>query len=443
MLVYVVTQRLPASDVAPFKAALAAKYPANFQEEFPGLDAVGIQVNTSRLDVTIMDVVAFFQSLGYSTQVFAASSNGMMSSRELLACAVSGEYFALSDLWELPDGRRVCVRIYNQNSFTCDICGARCNNDVRTNGPNSVPLCVYCYEAECGECHECGGTFWNENLTRDDGEDETHCYQCNAMLRGDGFTGCSKTFSATNSFGSSRHYGIELETNGGTASDQFAYGATDDGSIDGWEFVSHKLRGDEGLEETRKFMDTFDGVRIGDNCGFHLHFSAFDLTDAEKYGVYAAYLVLQDWFFAQVNRSRQGNSYCRKFSVGDNWQDLQSAIAEKTTFKKFTNYWDRYGWINLGAFCEHGTIENRLHHAVREFEPVRRWVILNLRFVRACREHCKLEPSDTPATFKVKAEKALAYALQYFGEAPATGTSRKRVLGLDKLRGAWHTMVSG
>lgn len=417
MLVYVITQRLPAADVAPFKAALTAKYPDNFQGDFPGLDAVGIQVNTSRLDVTIMDVVAYFRSFGYNTQVFAASINGMISSRELLPCAVSGEYYALGDLRELPDGRRVCTRIFNQESFTCDACGQRRWASDGTAGPNGNQICTGCYDAECGCCDECGGVFWNDNITHDECEDSTLCYQCSETLRGDGFSGRRKTFAKTNTFGSSRHFGVELETNSGTASEKFAFGAKDDGSIDGWEFVSHKLRGDEGLEETRKFMDTFDGVRIGDNCGFHLHFSVSDLSDEEKFGVYAAYLVLQDWFFAQVKQNRQGNSYCRKFVVADNWRDLQAAIAGKSKFKQFTSYWDRYWWVNLGAFHKHGTIENRLHHAVRDFEPFKRWVVLNLRFVRACREHCKIEPNDTLTTFKVKAEKALAWALEYFGES--------------------------
>ena len=415
MMCYV-TATINAQDAEPMRHALAARFPDCFLPIWAG-DSVAVQVDTTREAPIVSDVVAAVESYGYTASVYAAGLNGVISTRLMGRCAVSGGYYLTQDLRTMPDGRAVHLNVYQREIFRCPGCAADLLRSDGVEGPYGQTICARCVRQECGTCYDCGRIEWDSDLHHDEIDDERICSNCRQERRGDEFDGRHKSFAATNTFGSARNFGIELETNAGTASDQFAFGAKEDGSIDGWEFVSHKLRGDAGLAETEQFMASFDGVRIGDNCGFHLHFSVQDLTDAEKYGTYAAYLVLQDWFFNQVNRTRQSNSYCRKLDVRASFADAREAVRTARTFASFSNYWERYHWLNVGAVHKHNTFEIRLHHAVKDFEPVKRWVILNLRFVRACREHCKIEPGDTLATFTVKAEKALDWALEYFGES--------------------------
>ena len=256
--------------------------------------------------------------------------------------------------------------------------------------------------------------YWDED--DEDGDEILVCRNCVYNNRGDCFDGQEKTFRGRNSFGSSRRYGIELETNRGSASDQFAFEAKEDGSIAGWEFVSHVLRGDEGLAEIQNFMASGHNIRVGRNCGMHMHFSVRDLDSAEKYAVFMAFVTTEDWWHRQVESHRDDNTYCHRLDARRLMADVKQAIVGGTEFDRYCNYHDRYYWMNISAFHKHGTFENRLHHATWDFAVVKRWIILNLRFVRAARQ-LRVEPNETVESFKAKAQRCIAYALQHFGES--------------------------
>ena len=425
MLCYASIPRVPATEVAALQTAVRSNLDS-FVTTSEGWDRVFVQAcTTGEQGVHINRVVEFLDNHGYRPDVVGITSQGQPNSAcPYFKCAETGLYYPHDQLMTVPTPvrgvtRRVCREYYDAHYFQCRRCT---RNNPTTEGrmtPSNERYCVRCFEDYCRSCPECERVVWEHEMEYQDDEDGDEtliCRRCVHASRGDCFRGETRNFSRRNTFGSTRRYGIELETNRGTCSDNFAFDAKEDGSISGWEYVSHILRGDEGLEETKNFMASGHNIRVGENCGMHLHFSVNDLDSQEKYAVNAAFLVTQQWWFRQVESHRRGNTYCRELPVDTMFLNIKAGLARDLPFDTFCNNHERYQWMNTSAVHKHGTFENRLHHATWDFAAVKRWVILNLRFVRAART-LRVEPTDTVATFKAKAEQCLAFALQHFGES--------------------------
>ena len=184
-----------------------------------------------------------------------------------------------------------------------------------------------------------------------------------------------------------RNYGIELETSGGThttIAEHTGFGAKCDCSISGLEYVSPVLRGRAGLRKIRAFMR---GQRLPVNrsCGFHLHMEMrddHDMTTSQRYNVLAAYIAMQDQWFAKVSPSRRDNHYCYRWDT-HYLNDCLEGGRYRDNFYDFARMQDRYNWMNVRAFVDHGTFENRLHQGTWNFSKVKGWIALNLRFVKA------------------------------------------------------------
>ena len=282
----------------------------------------------------------------------------------------------------------------------------------RQPGHDNRPWCQPCADAHFPTCFRCnvrayGGDM--RTIRHSDGMDTNTpqrrcCQGCLVQIRGEYFTGQFKDFDSYNSFGSSRYFGVELETNLGRCSNRYAFAAKNDGSISGWEFVSHKLRGDAGLVELREFMDSGDCIEVGDNCGLHVHMDMSDLSDTQIRAVYAAYVVTEDYWFNKVRSSRQENQYCYRLP-----ERIFEDIRANSYFFDFAEMQDRYAWINAGAYCRHRTLENRLHHATWNYAEVEAWVILNLRFVEACK-NLNFARSDSWDSYADKVRVCLTWA---------------------------------
>ena len=275
-------------------------------------------------------------------------------------------------------------------AFTCCHCG-RIHNEVNPyaqQGYSSRFWCESCARQYFPNCCFCTNRFYagdmrvirNHSGMDRNAPQRRSCMGCFVEARGTDFRGREKQFDSFSSFGSSRQFGVELETNLGKCSGEFAFAAKPDGSISGWEFVSHRLCGDAGLEELRAFMESGQRIEIGDNCGFHLHMSLENFNDSQCRAVYAAYVVTEDYWFNKVGRNRQENNYCYRLP-----ERIFEDIRATSHYYDFAEMQDRYAWINAAAYCRHRTLENRLHHATWDFAEVKAWVILNLRFVEACK----------------------------------------------------------
>lgn len=342
-----------------------------------GSDCIGIAANTnpnnSRGRVHVDEVMAWADDEGYDACAVEKDHADHPSRNELSQCAGSGGYYYRHELRESPEGR-VCEEYFDDNYMTAE-CGCIISNDDSTYGEG---YCESCYEDHCEE----------------NGVQE--------------FDGRNKSFDPASSFGSSRYFGLELETDCGRVSESFAFDGKDDGSIDGTEFVSHKLRGDAGLNECRDFMRSGSGVQVSNACGFHLHADMSDMSDRELYAVFAAYAVCENEWRGMVSSGRNGNSYCRRLE-GHIFYDIIEADAFGTDFSEFADNRDRYYWMNVSAYTKHSTFENRLHEGTWEYCTVKGWVVTNLRFIEAARK-LRFFAGETVESFKAKAMECLAYA---------------------------------
>ena len=425
MLCYASIARVPASELAVLQTAVRNNLDS-FVTASEGWDRVYVQACTVGQQAPhINRVLEFLGNHGYRPEVVGVNGEGQPTpGTPFFACQQTGQYFPHDRLMTVPTAQRgitqrICREYFDAHYFTCRRCTRHTQTENRRVTPSNEGYCTRCFADYCRSCPECERVCWEHEMEYQDDEDGDEiqiCRRCVNQSRGDCFEGRDKEFARRNSFGSSRRFGIELETNRGTASNQFAFDAKEDGSISGWEYVSHILRGDEGMDEVKNFMASGHNIRVGENCGLHLHFSVRDLDSAEKYAVQAAFLVTQQWWHRQVESHRRGNHYCRECDVNGTFLSIKAAIGHGQEYESFCNYGDRYFWMNTSAVHKHGTFENRLHHATWDFAAVKRWIILNLRFVRAART-LRVEPTDTVATFKAKAEQCLAFALQHFGES--------------------------
>ncbi len=281
--------------------------------------------------------------------------------------------------------------------------------DMRNLGRYWCPQCVVHQFPNCTRCemqHYAGDmrTLHNPPGSHPDMPRRRMCRNCRDAVQGHEFHGETRNFQPTSSFGSSRYFGLELETNMGKASSDYAFGAKHDGSISGWEFVSHKLRGDAGLEETQRFMETGEFIEIGDNCGFHMHIDLSDLTSDQCRAVFGAFVVTEDFWFSKVRDNRRHNNYCYK--LGEN---IFNDIRASYDYSEFAGYQDRNAWINAASYRRHATLENRLYHATWDYSEVRDWVVLNLRFVEAVRR-LRLAGNDSWESYKDKVVPCLDWA---------------------------------
>lgn len=258
-------------------------------------------------------------------------------------------------------------------------------------------------------CDDCCNTVPRDEVSYHESDDCNYCTSCMYPSE-EGvqyFNGPRKEFSTDNSFGSCRYFGIELETNTGRCATSFAFDGKGDGSIDGTEFVSHKLRGDEGMAELKAFMESGEGISVGRNCGTHIHMDASNLTRDELYSVYAAYCVTEDYWGSKVDE-RLGSRYAANF-YRDGFAVICECYNRGDSFRTLVGRESGYQWMRGCAYLRHKTLENRLHHGSWNFAELSRWIILNLRFMRFARQ-LRLEPNETRESFRAKVESAIALA---------------------------------
>lgn len=209
-----------------------------------------------------------------------------------------------------------------------------------------------------------------------------------------------------------RNYGIELETASGihaTINAHPGFGAKCDCSISGLEYVSPILRGRAGLRRIRDFMVASPGMRVDRACGFHAHFDMNEkMTSEQRFYVAAAYLAVEEQFFAKVSPSRRSNQYCYRWAPRY-YSEFLDAAQYRDNFYDMARMQDRYNWLNIRAFVDHGTFENRLHQGTWSFPKVRNWLRLNLRFIKAA-SRLKMGRNVTAETFKDNAAACLLWA---------------------------------
>ena len=163
------------------------------------------------------------------------------------------------------------------------------------------------------------------------------------------------------------------------------WGAKEDGSTSGPEFVSPLLRGDEGLDKIRQLCRTIrDSAHVNYKCGYHLHVDVSDYSDEQLRSIALAYVLTYKAWSRFVPQSRLENTYCRTHeSCGDDW-GATNIECKRNGMRDKVNNGDcggRYRWINWQALRDHGSVEVRLHTGTVNAKKVCNWVKAHARFV--------------------------------------------------------------
>ena len=268
----------------------------------------------------------------------------------------------------------------------CDFCDSTAGSQRRVAGGRRYSTCTDCWLTNTDQCSGCSTRHVNSDLTSRDLGD--FCYECLRSNTWDnhGFYTENPSYEEIRSH---RKYGIELET---SRCDDYkairgntVFGCKPDGSVDGMEFVSPVLYGDEGLEETRKICDFARdyGWRVDSSCGLHLHLDLSNESNENCYKVLRAYMYTYEFWTSFISNSRKANYYCAKQHYGE--ADLVYYEADMS-FRDWVSTicaGERYQWVNFNSYNRFKTVELRHHAGSLNAEKITNWVKAHTRFIDA------------------------------------------------------------
>jgi len=213
---------------------------------------------------------------------------------------------------------------------------------------------------------------------------------------------------------SNRKFGVELETHScGTYSDWLrptGWGAKTDGSIQGMEFVSPPLSGDDGLASVRQVTGYMDSSEweVNRSCGFHLHCDLSDTTPAQRKAIALAYCYTSEVWESFTASHRHDNNYCCKNTGSRHYgNDRPQYKWDRDSINAGNGHpvpSTRYIWLNWCAFDEHGTVEVRSHEGTIDGTAVCNWVKAHLRFIDFI---AKLSPGQVTRIFGGRTKEAM------------------------------------
>lgn len=196
---------------------------------------------------------------------------------------------------------------------------------------------------------------------------------------------------------STRRFGVEIETsdcpNHRRLRNLSSFNCVEDGSVDGLEFVSVPMKGDNGLNEVIQLCEFArdNNWKINSACGLHVHLDATDLSNEQMFKVAWAYLLTYDLWSSFLPVSRKNNYYCAKHFYNPSTLDMY------TDFKTWVDLevrGERYCWINFGAYLRHGTVELRNHTASLNRNKINNWIRAHIRFIDKVSEMSMTEIMD-------------------------------------------------
>jgi hypothetical protein len=107
-----------------------------------------------------------------------------------------------------------------------------------------------------------------------------------------------------------------------------------------------------------------------------VHIDVRDLTGEQRLAVIRGFEFSKSRWWSYVDSSRHTNCHCRNdIPSTKGFTDYASYMAAKP--------YCRYGWVNLEAIAEHGTIEVRLLEGTSNVKKVIQWVVDLLMFVES------------------------------------------------------------
>jgi len=266
-----------------------------------------------------------------------------------------------------------------QDWFTCTNCGEECESLA------GEDICEDCYNDIYSTCDDCGEFFANDDLTT-----SGHRILCNDCFRQNSDwepTGFVKKTDSYGRVGSPRCFGIEIETDEckdyTDLYNDSAWGAKNDCSVSGKEFVSDILSGDAGLDEVRRLCEfaANNGWSVDSRCGLHLHFDVSKESDENLRRIAGAYLLTYSVWGKFVDSNRLNNIYCEASNA------TFDEIGTWGAFSDFANRQPRYEWINFAAYAKHKTFEIRLHQGSLDANKICNWIRAHIIFADYAAKH--------------------------------------------------------
>ena len=312
------------------------------------------------------------------------------------------------------EGHHYCQQCFDQIYTTCEHCGTILHRHDSYSTPGNDRYCRRCFDDNCSVCDRCGDTHWNCDMrTTDHGSFCPDCYRENDEWEAGEFDISDPHFDLV---GSRRRYGVELETSrcndyrslrGNTI-----WECKTDCSIEGREFVSPILYGDEGLMEILDFCTMARRKRwqINWQCGYHAHFDVSgEGWEVLRSIAYAYHKTYEMWCYLVSNR-RANNAYCG--SPDYTLEDIRD-ISSESDWDYFVGARDRFEFVNWRAYLVHGSFEVRFHDASLNPNIICNWIKLHARFM----DHVSMMTLDEiDAMFGGTAESQFTAMSNFIGE---------------------------
>ncbi len=306
-------------------------------------------------------------------------------SQRFCNCGHCGREVALSNVHQAND-QRLCSRCFQRHWFVCRFCNGTFDRHALYRGPNDEPVCSDCFESRYFSCDSCGDIICDgDEVENDNG---TYCPRCARNLQTwepDTFTVDSPTFTRV---GSERCFGIELETSSCARHRELreltTFGVKTDCSIEGLEFVSPVLYGDEGLREIETICNFAGRNHWGVNryCGYHVHFDMRQETPVTLQRIAYAYSLTYNMWTRFITDQRAHSNYCAAPDYNAN-DILQINTETNEDWDYFVGARDRFEYVNWRAYLSHGTFEVRLYEGTLDATTIINWLLVHIRFIDA------------------------------------------------------------
>ena len=185
--------------------------------------------------------------------------------------------------------------------------------------------------------------------------------------------------------GSTRKYGVEIETDSCPLSSDLyrgtCFGAKTDCSVNGLEFDSPILYGDEGLAEIRKILAYANAHdwEAGSGCGCHTHYDMRGESNESMGLIIFAYRLITKLLRGLTERRRHNNTYCRLPSYYS--REVRRLVENGLSVTEGTLGHDRYVYLNISSYNRHHTFEVRILEGTVDAELVCNWIKFNARFM--------------------------------------------------------------
>jgi len=284
------------------------------------------------------------------------------------------------NIYRGSDDQIYCRGCFNRFFYQCSECDDISNNLTSRRTPRGNYVCDECFNDTCVICSNCGNVLWVNNANYE--HDRVYCHGCYRPANEWSMGQFNVKHPHYWRIHSQRKFGLELETSECTGhrdlKDNTIWECKHDCSIDGMEFISPILYGDEGLIEIENFCKIANnkGFRVNFQCGYHAHFDISNESEDSLKSIAYAYRRTYELWCSFVPSTRGENRMC-----GSPDYICQDIVTEE--FDYFVGKRDRFEFVNWRAYLVHGSFEIRLYQGTLDAREICNWIIMHSRFIDA------------------------------------------------------------